>query len=149
MNILRGLQLIVLLVALAVLSACSGDDDGDSTEDTPGPGASASQDYDEGQVRLEIEYLDTGLLKGHAYADAVDPWIVEAIRVEAQDEQGTGWPVIEPERTGLGSASATEFFEVTIQELPRGQQVSVTTTVTFASNDGVRVERTATDSWPP
>ena len=148
---MKYLQITALLAlfSLTSLVAACGDDDDDDPGETPAATGSASQTYDEGDVRLEIEYLDTGLLKGHAYADAEEGWVVEAIRVEAVDEKDIGWPVIEPERTGVGSRNATEFFEVTIQELPRGDQVSVTTTVTFADTGGQRVERTAVDAWPP
>lgn len=128
-----------------VLGACGGDDDGE-----PAAGSRSSvASFAEGDVRIEIEYLDTGLLKGHAYGDAAEEWTVDAIRVEAVDHEGAEWVVIEPERTGVGSRNATEFFEVVFGELPRGEQITITATVTFRGQALERVERAATDTWPP
>ncbi len=132
-------SLIALSLGLALSAACGGDD-GRLGADNP---------YDEGRVRIEIELLDTGLLKGHAYADANEGWIVASTRVEAVAPGGTKWPVIEPERTGLGSPNAVEFFEVTLQELPRGEQIAVTATVVFEDPSGQTIERAAQDQWPP
>jgi hypothetical protein len=128
-----------LLVLAVVPAACGGGDDESETSD---------ESYDEGSVRMEIETLDTGLLKGHSFATAADGWAVGAIHVTAVDEKGQDWPVIEiPESTGADEA--TLFFEVTIQELPRGEQVTITTVTTFENAEGAEVERTASDIWPP
>lgn len=130
------------LLGLALVLAACGDDDG------PASVISSDETYSEGAVRMGIETLDTGLLKGHSYAEAADGWTVEAIHVTAVDERGREWPVIEiPE--SAATDSATLFFEVTIQELPRGDQVTVTTSTTFKNDAGEEVERTAADSWPP
>ena len=98
---------------------------------------------------MEIELLDVGLLKGHSYANANDGWTVVSMRVEAEDQEGVGWPVIEPEFIGLGTEEASDFFEVTLQELPRGEQITVTTTVGFSDEAGQTTERVAIDHWPP
>jgi hypothetical protein len=128
-----------LLVPALIVSACGGDDSGSDTSD---------ESYDEGSVRMEIETLDTGLLKGHSYVEAADGWSIEELHVTAKDEAGQSWPVIEiPEETE--TAKATLFFEVTIQELPRGDQVTITTVTKFKSEAGLEVERTAADIWPP
>jgi hypothetical protein len=100
-------------------------------------------------LRIEIETLDTGLLKGHAFVDATEDWIVADLRVEAQDEEGVVWAVIEPEKTGIGGANASDFFEVTIQELPRGQQITVEAVASLQMADGTVVERRVADQWPP
>lgn len=127
-----------LLVPALLLGACGGGDDSDTTE----------KSYEEGNVRMAIETLDTGLLKGHSFAEAAEGWTVEAIHVTAETETGQKWPVIEiPEETT--AEKATLFFEVTIGELPRGQQVTMTTTTTFKNGSGEQVERTAADAWPP
>ncbi len=128
------------LLVLALLPAACGGDNGDSNR--------SDKSYDEGSVRMEIETLDTGLLKGHSYAEAADRWAVQEIHVTAVDEKGQSWPVIEiPEETG--EAKATLFFEVTIQELPRGDQVTITTVTKFKNDAGEEAERTAADIWPP
>ncbi len=133
-----------LLILPLVMVACGGD--GDDPGQTPV--ISSEESYDEGKVRMGIETLDTGLLKGHSYAEAEDGWTIEAIHVTAVDEKGQGWPVIEiPE--GQADQESTLFFEVTIQELPRGQQVTITTITTFKNDAGVVAERTAGDIWPP
>lgn len=54
-------------MSIAWLAACGGDDDG---EETPVPSANAM--FEEGTLRIEIELLDTGLLKGHAFGEAVE-----------------------------------------------------------------------------
>src|SRR3990172_1943119 len=133
-----------VFAGLAMLTALFGDDEG--------PGRtlviSSEESYDEGSVKMGIETLDTGLLKGHSYAEAADGWAVQKIHVTAEDERGQSWPVIEiPEETG--AAKSTLFFEVTIQELPRGDQVTITTATTFKNDAGVEAERTAADIWPP
>jgi len=134
-----------VLAVLAMLTAGCGDDDEGSG---PTPVISSEESYDEGSVKMGIETLDTGLLKGHSYAEAADGWAVQEIHVTAEDERGQSWPVIEiPEETG--AAKSTLFFEVTIQELPRGDQVTITTATTFKNDAGVEAERTAADIWPP
>jgi hypothetical protein len=50
---------------------------------------------------------------------------------------------------GVGSSSATEFFEVVLQELPRGQPLTITATVQFQDEAGNQVQRSAVDLWPP
>lgn len=128
-----------LLVFLVVLAACGGGSDS---------GASSDESYDEGSVKMNIETLDTGLLKGHSYAVAAQGFTVEAVHVTAIDQKQKTWPVIEiPQETAADKA--TLFFEVTIQELPRGNQVTITTTTTFKNSSGAEVERTAADIWPP
>ncbi len=132
------------LLVLAVLGAACGDDD----DSGPTPVISSEEGYAEGSVKMGIETLDTGLLKGHSYATAEVGWTVQKIHVTAVDEKGRSWPVIEiPESSGADAA--TLFFEVTIQELPRGDQVTVTTKTTFRSGAGEEVERPAADTWPP
>ena len=100
---------------------------------------------------MEIEYLDTGLLKGHGYADAAEDWRVAVISVSAVDQQGTQWIVIEPpgEQVGFGAPSASEFFEVRLEELPRGQQLAITQMVVFEDDAGNPVERAVKDHWLP
>lgn len=110
---------------------------------------SQQETYDEGKVRIEIETLDTGLVKGHAYADAKDGYKVASIKVTATDHKGASWNVLEPETSGFGSPSAQTFFEIVVQEIPRGKQLTVTATATFEDAGGNKVERTATDTWPP
>jgi hypothetical protein len=133
----------LIAVGAAALSAACGDSE---------EGASANgQSYTEGRIRMEIEYLDTGLLKGHAYADAAGGWRVGTIAVSAEDHDGGQWIVIEPpgEQVGFGTPSASEFFEVRLEELPRGQQIRITQTVRFEDDAGQTVERTVEDRWPP
>lgn len=130
---------LVLAATVLLVSAC-GDD---------GSPPIAQTSFEEGELRVQIEILDTGLLKGHAFVDAADDWIVTDLRVEANDEEDVSWPVIEPERTGIGSANAQEFFEVTIQELPRGQQITVEAIATLQHSNGSIVERRVADNWPP
>ena len=133
-----------LVFLAAVVSAACGGSEGD-------PAASDNQEFPEGRVRMEIEYLDTGLLKGHGYADAAEGWRVAVISVSAVDTEGAQWIVIEPpgEQVGFGSASASEFFEVRLEELPRGQQITVKQLVIFEDDAGNPVERTVEDRWPP
>ncbi len=128
-----------LLIFLVLPAACGGGSDS---------GVSSDESYDEGSVKMNIETLDTGLLKGHSYANAAQGFTVEKVHVAAVDQKQKTWPVIEiPEETAADKA--TLFFEVTIQELPRGNQVTITTTTTFKNSAGVEVERTAADIWPP
>jgi hypothetical protein len=137
---------VVLLIA-----GCGGSEDqpaNGGSEDGVGP---VTASFDEGTIRMEIEFLDTGLLKGHAYADATDGWTVERISVLAMDHEGSAWTMIEPpgEQVGFGTASASEFFEVRLEELPRGEQLTITQTVTFTDGEGAVVERSVEDRWPP
>ena len=145
--------LSTLAIATAVLSgACGGSDDNPTGAGPDGvAGKQVVETYAEGTVRMEIEYLDTGLLKGHAYAEAAGDWRVASIAVSAVDAEGDGWIVIEPpgEQVGFGTASASEFFEVRLEELPRGQQITVTQTVSFEDDTGVVMERAIEDRWPP
>lgn len=135
------LWLTRLAVALALLAtACGG------TAVAP---TEADRSYQEGDVRIEIETLDTGLLKGHAFGTAQEGWRVSELSVTAVDHRDRSWPVIEPESTGIGSRRASVFFEVAIQEIPRGEQILLRATVVFEDEAGNRVERTATDRWPP
>ncbi len=106
------------------------------------------ESYPEGTVTIGISMLAVGLLKGDAAAQTEEGWRVAALRVTAADPSGADWAVLEfPE--GIGSRSASEFFEVVVQELSRGDQLEVTVTATFESDAGERVERQATDRWPP
>jgi hypothetical protein len=59
--------------------------------------------------------------------------------------------MIEPpgEQVGFGTASASEFFEVRLEELPRGEQLTITQTVIFETAAGAAVERSIEDRWPP
>lgn len=132
----------LLAILMLAFHACGG-------EATPELSADSDQEYPEGTVRMEIELLDVGLLKGHSYASAKEGWTAVSMKVGAVDHEGVRWPVLEPEFTGIGTATASEFFEVTLQELPRGQQITVTTTVIFGNQAGDRMERTAVDRWPP
>ena len=108
----------------------------------------AMESYPEGKVAIAAEMLDTGLLKGNASAEATGEWRTTAISVTATAPGGANWGVIEFPQ-GVGSASASEFFEVQLVELSRGEQLEITVTVTFESDSGERVERQATDRWPP
>jgi hypothetical protein len=137
---------VALVLALAVtVTGCGGGDNGD--DDEPQPSASAS--FPEGDLRIEIEMLDTGLLKGHAFADAADGWVVSAFSVTAQDEGAVVWHVVEPEVTGVGGPNVQEFFEVVLQELPRGEQITVEAIATLRDSSGAEVERRVVDNWPP
>lgn len=100
-------------------------------------------------MRITIETLDTGLLKGHAFADAEDGWIVSAFAVTARDDSDVGWQVIEPEVSGVGGTNVSEFFEVVIQELPRGSQITVEAVATFRDASGADIEQRVVDNWPP
>jgi len=132
----------LVLVTTVVSAACGG-----SEENLP----ASNEEFPEGRVRMEIEYLDTGLLKGHGYADAVEGWRVALISVSAVDPDGGQWIVIEPlgEQVGFGSPNANEFFEVRLAELPRGQQITIKQMVVFEDAAGNPVERTVEDRWPP
>ena len=136
---------IVVLAAALLLTACGGGEDGDDS------GAAASSEpeviSDEGTVRMEIEYLDTGLLKGHSYVDAAEGWSVQGAKVTAVADDGTGWGVIEIPQDG--DSDYITFFEVQVQELPRGDQVTLTTTAFFVNGSGLTVERAVVDKWPP
>jgi len=133
-----------LAAFLALTLVACGDDAGESELEPTSP---SEVTFDEGTVRMEIETLDVGLLKGRSYADATEGWTIEGIDVTAVTEQGE-WGVIEiPEQEE--AAHAVKFFEVQIQELPRTEQVTVRTTVFFLSDTGFRAEHTVEDHWPP
>lgn len=134
-----GVFLLVAAISLTLAWSCGGDREGPRSNES----------YDEGKVRVEVELLDTGLIKGHAYADAAGGHKVAGIKVTAVDHKGASWNVLEPEISGIGSQSAKEFFEVVVQEIPRGKQVTIAATATFESPDGSKIERTAADVWPP
>lgn len=137
------LRVQAVLVALAAIAVACGDDSGGNST------ASVSESFSEGDLRIDIETLDTGLLKGHAFANASEGWVVAAFGVEVTDPGGVSWRVIEPEINGVGGPNVSEFFEVVIQELPRGEQVSVEAVATFQDNSGMQVERRVVDNWPP
>jgi hypothetical protein len=140
---MRMLLGIAAAAALLFVVAC---DDGESDEDS-GSSEEQSASFDEGTIRMDIEFLDTGLLKGRSYVNAADGWSVEGVDVTAVLDDGTEWGVIEiPEE---GDADWITFFEVQVQELPRGDQVALTTSATFVGGGGTTVERTVTDKWPP
>jgi len=131
-------------VALLLVACSDGGDSDEPDQSTPG-GVTAT--FDQGSIRQDIEFLDTGLLKGHSYADAADEWTVEGVNVEAELDDGTTWGVIEiPEE---GDADYITFFEVQVGELPRGEQVTVRTTAFFIDTDGSTTEQTVADTWPP
>lgn len=141
----RLILTLALVPALAAYSAGCGDDDNGGA--TPVP--PASQSFSEGDLRIEIETIDTGLLKGHAFGTAAEGWTISAFRVEAVTDEGVVWNVIEPEVTGIGTAHVEEFFEVVIQELPRGEQLAVEAIAELTDESGAQVERTVVDKWPP
>jgi hypothetical protein len=126
-----------------LLVACDG---GDDSPDTSAPGEQ-SVSFDEGTIRMDIEFLDTGLLKGRSYVDAAEAWSVEGVNVTAVLDDGTDWGVIEiPEE---GEADYITFFEVQVQELERGEQVTLKTTAFFTNASGATAEQAVTDTWPP
>jgi len=136
----RAYQIAGALILAALASACGGGDDS--------PQAGGRESFPEGEITVAVEMLDTGLVKGNASAEAKSGWIVASMVVSAVDPRGANWQVLEfPE--GVGSASATEFFEIVLQELPRGQQLTITATVQFEAEDGNQVQRAAIDLWPP
>ena len=148
----RYLLLLALACLVLALAGCSGNDGGDHSPSpsagSPLPSESRSQSYAEGTVTVGISMLDVGLIKGDAAADAKEGWRVAAIKVTARDPKGAAWGVLEfPE--GVGSPSASEFFEVQIQELARGEQAQITATATFENDSGQSIEREAKDAWPP
>lgn len=133
---------LALLVALVHLVAACGDQ-------ATGPGGrSSSESYPEGTVSISVSMLDVGLLKGDGEAEAEEGWRVAALKVTAIDPKSVSWGVLEFPN-GITSRSASEFFEVQLQELARGEQLEITFTVTFESDAGDKVERQATDRWPP
>lgn len=69
--------------------------------------------------------------------------------MDATTDDGTAWGVLAPELTGVGTANVEEFFEVVIEELPRGEQVAVEAIATFTNDSGVQVEHRVVDKWPP
>ncbi len=128
---------VSLLVMTLLAAACEGSNQ-----------LSDSESYREGNLSISASMLDVGLLKGDATAEAKGDWRVAEIKVTATDPDGSSWGVLEfPE--GVGSPSASEFFEVQLQELSRGEQLQITLIVTFESDTGKRVERQAEDRWPP
>jgi hypothetical protein len=134
-----------VLAAVLLLVACDSGG-GDDSPDTSAPGEQSAT-FDEGTIRMDIEFLDTGLLKGHSYVDAAEGWSVEGVNVTAALDDGTDWGVIEiPEE---GEADYITFFEVQVQELVRGEQVTLTTIAFFTNAGGATVEQTVTDTWPP
>jgi hypothetical protein len=136
---------IAALTAVLLVIACDGGG-GDDSPDTTTPGEQNAT-FDEGTIRMAIEFLDTGLLKGHSYVDAAEGWSVEGVNVTAVLDDGTDWGVIEiPEE---GDADFITFFEVQVQELVRGEQVTLTTTAFFTNADGSDVKQAVTDTWPP
>jgi hypothetical protein len=127
-----------------LLAGCGGDEE----KPEPEPTDSSEAVFDEGTVRMEIEVLDTGLLKGHAYVTPTEGWRVDGIDIAAVDQQGADWQVIEiPEKQE--PAEAVEFFEVVLQELPRGEQITITTKAFFIGEGGLTSARSVQDHWPP
>ena len=137
--------LTILACAFAVASiAC---DDNKAAPPPSSPSIEPTR-FDEGAVTVRVELVDTGLLKGTANAESKEGWQVSAMTVNAVDPESAKWQVLVfPE--GMGSQKAKEFFEIVLQELPRGKQVTITATATFTSEDGKEVERSAVDHWPP
>jgi len=128
------------LILVALASACGGSDDS--------PQAGGHESFPEGEINVAVELLDTGLVKGNASAEAKSGWTVASMVVSAVDPRGANWQVLEFPK-GVGSSSATEFFEIVLQELPRGQQLTITATVQFEAEDGNQLQRSAIDLWPP
>jgi hypothetical protein len=132
------------VLAGSLLAGCGGSGD----EPVAEPTTASEAVFDEGTVRMEIELLDTGLLKGHSYVTASEGWRVDGIDMVAVDQRGVDWQVIEiPEKQDAGEA--VEFFEVQIQELPRGEQVTITAKAFFIGETGLTSERSVQDHWPP
>jgi hypothetical protein len=140
-----GVLMSAVMLTAMFLAGC-GDDGNENGGDSGGQSASEAT-YDEGTIRMEIELLDTGLLKGHSYVDSADGWTVASVNVTAVADDGTEWGVIEIKEQG--DADSVTFFEVQVQELPRGDQITLTTTATFSHDNGLMAERAATDKWPP
>jgi VCBS repeat-containing protein len=137
---------VIVAIFAIVFAACNGDDDGSDGADVALP--TQVGEFEEGTIRVEIEMLDTGLLKGHSYVDTAEGWNIDGVDVTAVTDSGKEWGVIEIDEPGEAAESVT-FFEVQIQELPRGEQVTVATTVNFTDAGGFRAERTVSDKWPP
>jgi hypothetical protein len=135
---------LAAVLAAATIMGC------DDAEDDPDGNTSSDEEtvsFDEGTILMDIEFLDTGLLKGRSYVNAAEGWEADGLTVTAALDDGTRWGVIEiPEQ---GDADSTTFFEVQVQELPRGDQVTLTTTAFFVSESGARSQRAITDTWPP
>lgn len=136
---------LAALLAAGCSSTAQAPTDGENGADGE-PGGSAS--YEEAELTIAAELLDTGLLKGNAGVEAAEGWRITAISVTATTPDGVEWGVIEFP-SGIGSSSGSEFFEVQVQELPRGDQLAIELHVTLQSDDGQEVERTAVDHWPP
>jgi len=149
-----GAGRFAFLVALVLLAAACGGGAAKPGKSSPEPAGSPlpertrSETYDEGKVTIGISLLDVGLVKGGMAAEANGDWRVAAVEVTAADPTGAMWSVLEFPQ-GVGSSKATEFFEVVLQELPRGKQITITATATFEGTDGAKAERTAADRWPP
>lgn len=148
-GVLAPLAAAWMLLALA----CGSGSSENSSQQTPSPGegtatATAAAEFKEGALEIAIDMLDVGLLKGNVNAQASSGQRVTALKVAAVDPQEAQWKVLEFVE-GLGSGEASEFFEVVLQELPRGQQLQITATATFEAGDGSKVEREVKDHWPP
>ena len=136
----RAYQIAGALILVALASACGGSNES--------PQVGGRESFPEGEITVAVELLDTGLVKGNASAEAKSGWTVASMVVSAVDPRDANWQVLEFPK-GVGSSSATEFFEVVLQELPRGQPLTITATVQFEDEDGNQVQRSAVDLWPP
>lgn len=145
----QAVLLFIALLPLAILAACGG---GGSSDDSGPDGAlpdeGVTQSFDEGDITVDINTLDTGLIKGSASARAAAGWHVTDIVVAASDPEGHDWNVLQLPQEAIDGGRAM-VFEVVIQELPRGEQIDVTAVATFEDEDGNRVERRLMDTWPP
>jgi hypothetical protein len=141
---MRAALPLLLLATVLLATGCNGGGDDGGEEDPP---ASQEVSYDEGTIRMEIETLDTGLLKGHSYVDAAEGWSVGDVSVTAVTTEERDWGVIEIDEEG--DVDSVTFFEIQVGELPRGQQVVVTTTAFFTDSGGLTSERSVEDQWPP
>jgi hypothetical protein len=145
----RVVLLSVALLSLAILAACGGggsSDDGGPDGATPDEGV--TQSFGEGDITVDINTLDTGLIKGSASARAAEGWHVTDIVVAASDPEGHDWNVLQLPQDAI-DRGRTMVFEVVLQELARGEQIDVTAVAIFEDEDGNRVERRLTDTWPP
>src|SRR5438105_15398634 len=87
---MTGALAAVLLLLLVV--ACGSSE---NKVASPTPVISKDQTFAEGTARMGIETLDTGLIKGHSYAEAAQGARIDKMKVTAQDEKGQSWVVIE------------------------------------------------------